>query len=228
MGKIFGNEFYKINKILGEPILVFSIDENQELSLFHTQACFKPSTRATYNFEARAYSLEGTFNDSIDNPIKNGQYFIRLNEFDKKSNYYFIESHNESPTSNNEIYCYCFECNSNISVARLRTNIERKPIVDEDGNHLEVWKYLQKDIPAYLIVATRSFKLQNDGSLDQTIYTLHVPSITDIKEFDRIVINYKDGSIVNYQVDSVGRSLKGIYILQLSFDLRDGIYVEER
>lgn len=179
------------------------------------KASLKESTKAVYSLANRACYFEGNIlvNDSI---INVGDYFIR--ECD--NNNYFVSTLLPEPTDTTTMYIYCVKCNVQLTIQREKqtgTNPVGKPIieyVDVEG---------ATDILGFRDISTRSDKVTNSGSLDQTIYTLTLPQTYVLSKGDRIIMPTNIGGAEaseKYEVESTGNQLVGVTTAQLTKDIR--------
>lgn len=216
--QIFGDTFKTVTEELGEYLFF----ENKQ----KVKASLKHSTKAAYNLAQRQYFFEGYCVSSFadKSPIKGGMYFDRQSIPNKK---YMVVSIGNEYTSNDLSYLYCCETNDKVTL--------QNPIhIEEDYNTTLAFKTYQKDVFCFWNTTVRNLKQTNDGTLEQTIYTMIIPAKYGISVGDRIVrkgfSNGKFGDL-KCKVDSIDSSLmciedekkvkiSGIVYLQLSEDLR--------
>jgi hypothetical protein len=164
-------------------------------------ASLKRSTRATYSLISREHFFEGLI--EAESNLQGGEYFtlrdetymVQTTDFDKESE---------------ELSVYVARTNAVIDVKRETETI------DEYGNVVKTWVPIESSLPVFVEIATRSLKQEDEGLLDQAIYTFQVPSAKDTQVLDRIVFEGKD-----YKLDSKDPTgMRGIVRLQVSPDFR--------
>lgn len=159
------------------------------------------STRATYSLISREHFFEGLI--EAESNLQGGEYFIRRNET-------YLTQTTDFDKLSGELSVYAARTNAVIDIKR------ETETVDEDGNVVKTWEPIISALPAFVEIATRSLKQEDEGLLDTTIYTFQVPSSKDIQDLDRIVYEGK-----NYKLDSTDPTgMRGIKRLQVSPDFR--------
>lgn len=176
------------------------------------------STTATYSLANRAYFYEGQcFKGTPEFAV--GDYFTRT--VDGKT--YFVATIQPEPLAADMVYIFAIQCNCTISILRYAGKT-----ANSSGDLTDEWTTIYENVYAFRDFATRSGKQTNDGTVDQSIYTLILPHSYGLSENDRIVTKYSiNGSYSDtaFKVESMGNSLVGldnlgIDTVQMSLDIR--------
>lgn len=195
-----------------QGMIVRELGENIVVGGLSMKASLKESTKATYSLAGRAYYVEGQCEKGTPQ-ISVGDYFKR--ECDTGD--YFIESVLPEPLADDVVYIYAIKSNCKIDI--LRATSSRNDSGDKESNFETVYS----DVLCFKDVSTRSQKSQNDGKIDQTIYTIILPHKFMLSEGDRVLMsaNVKGEEVKQpYMVESVGNQVVGSDTAQLSFDIR--------
>jgi hypothetical protein len=162
----------------------------------------KASTRATYSLVAREHYFEGLCEAEAN--LQGGEYFTLDSET------YMVQTVNKDKESG-QLFIYVARTNAEITVQR------KSDAYDDNGNLISAsWDSVISDLPVFVEIATRSRKQEDEGLLDQTIYTFQVSSSIGIKEMDRVI--YCDKKLKVDSIDPTG--MRGIVRIQLSPDFR--------
>lgn len=238
VGSHINNRFKKLLNKLGSDIIIEYYTEDEFPMFFSTKVSIIPATEAAYNVTDREFLFKGDFIvPSIILPEKlAGQYFYRDGISGKK--YIFLSAivYPEYPDVG---YMYAVQSNEKINI------YEPYKVTDEYLNQSTVFKRKKADIDAYFTSTLRSTKIQNDGLLDQAIYSLTLPArymlapmqrisrmeFAEVEKHDENGNKYFETELteVNYQVESIDMSLvqinmfgeiNGVLSAQLTKDLR--------
>lgn len=163
----------------------------------------KRSTKAIFSPAAREAMFDGM--------IEAASGLVSGETFSIGSDVYLAQTVDDDPASD-EKNIFVAKTNAIVSILRAEET------VDENFNLHKEWKTLKFGIPCYMEVITRVLSQYDVGLLDNTIYTIQISKLIDIKELDRIKI---DGDDKNYKVESIDNcGLDGVYRIQLSRDTR--------
>lgn len=229
-----GMDFYTIVNNLGEDVS-FNVSRDDTMPMFQTvKASLENATQAAYNMVDRAYLVKGNMvipNSKSTQELK-GLYFTRESVPDK--NYLMISALPE-PQAPLICFVYAVECNAEASLLKKNDNTGEK---DEWGNPISTYRVENENIPVYWYTTLRSYKIQNNGRLDQAIYTMYLPAKYKLSPADKVIkksfVNgvYKDEI---YNVDSIETAMSslnesgeiiGIVSAQLTLNL-DKVVVED-
>lgn len=221
-------DFLKVVNTLGEDV-TFNWSEDKDMPMLETvKASLANATQAAYSMVDRAFLVKGNLVVPKDKGLKDleGEYFKRES---MPSVPYMLLSAIPEPSSPRLCFIYAEECNATISI--LKKNIGSMEDRDKWGNLVTTYSKDKTDIPVYFYTTLRSYKIQNNGKLDQTIYTAHIPAKYKLSPMDKIVKkNFVDGEYkeVVYNVDSVepalvtemgNQELNGVVSMQLTLNL---------
>lgn len=238
VGSHINKRFRNLLNKLGSYIIVeYDIGEQYPM-FFFTKVSIIPATEAAYNVTDREFLFKGDFivPDIVLPEKLAGQYFYRDGIGGKK--YIFLSAiiYPEYPSVG---YMYAVQSNTQISI------YDPYKFTDEYLNEKTVFKRTQANVYAYFTSTLRSAKIQNDGRLDQAIYSIILPArykiapeqrisrmeFVEVEKVDENGNKYYETELaeVNYQVESIDMSLvqidmfgeiSGIVSAQLSKDLR--------
>lgn len=182
-------------KSKGEPITIL---REPQVVFFGS---LKRSTRATYSLTSREHFFEGLIES--DSNLVGGEYFTRRSET-------YLTQTTDFDLESGELSVYAARTNALIDVCR------ETETPDENGNVSKGWPPVLSSLPAFVEIATRSLKQEDEGLLDTAIYTFQFPSSKDAQVMDRVVYEGK-----NYKVDSRDPTgMRGIIRIQVSPDFR--------
>lgn len=234
--KKVGEDFCKIVNNLGENV-TFNLTRNDtDMPMLETvKACLETATSAAYSMVDREFLFKGNM---IVPLLKNvhdlaGLYFTR--EILPNVNYMMISAIPE-PTTPTLCFIYAVQCNGEVVLLQKQTSdMESR---DEWGNIVTKYKRVSKNIPCYWYTTLRSYKIQNNGRLDQAIYSLYIPAKYKLSPMDKIIKKgFWDGEYKEqiYSVDSVETAMSresktdgetvGIISAQLTVNL-DKVVIE--
>lgn len=229
-------EFYDIVKELGEDanIILNGLFDKTEPINEAVKMSITNATQAAYSLVDREFLYKGNFTlpEDVDLKELGGKYFTR--DMFPGRTYMFLSAIPE-PTNEKLGYMYAVQCNQKISLC------DKVKEIDKWGNTKFVYPVSEekKDIPCYFYAALRSYKQQNDGKVDQAMYTLIVPAECQLYPMQKIVRKeftengYDD---VYYLVNSIEMALvsgddndgfTGVQSVQLTKDI-DGGYNGEK
>lgn len=222
-------DFHNIVSTLGEDcyFTVYNPGEMPQVEI--TKMSITNATQAAYSLVDRELLYKGNF----VLPLKfratdlSGQYFERA--LIPGTQYLIISSILE-PTNSKLGFLYAVQCNEIISICKTE---EKK---DEWGNtkNIYVLDKEKSNINCYFYSILRSFKVQNDGKLDQAMYTLLLPSRYKLSPMQKIIKkSFLNGEYTDeyYLVNSIETALtnvneneeiSGIISAQLTKDIDGG------
>lgn len=224
----YSENFYNAVLEQGEDLSIYYVSPDGEINEYPVKASIVTATSAAYNMTDREYLFKGdmTLPEGLHRRYLSGCY-VKRSSYPNKT--YLMLSVISSPVSEKLAYIYMIQCTNEVTLC------EPVEIEDEWENTKEAFVPYAKDIHGYFSTVLRTMKSTNDGSLDQTIYSLVLPARFPVSPFQRIIKkSYQDGTYkdVNYQVESVSTDMLdfdkeneqflGIISLQLSEDLRAG------
>lgn len=206
-----GMDFYAIVNKLGENIY-FNVSRDDKKPVIQTlKASLENATQAAYNMVDRAYLVKGNMvipeSESKSIQELTGLYFTRQSIPNKK---YLMISALPEPQAPLICFIYAVECNEKASILKVSEPSEER---DEWGNPVKTYRVENENIPVYWYTTLRSYKTQNNGKLDQAIYTMYLPAKYKLSPADKITKKsfangeYKDEI---YSVDSVETAMCGI------------------
>lgn len=176
-----GNDFHKLVIDFGETIELTTISGEDEQS-YKIKACLENATQAAYNLVDRAYLVKGNMErpDNLPFEMLTGMCFTR--ESDNST--YLLNTALPEPVAPNLCFVYANKVNATINILeKTKSSMEDR---DEWGNLIEKYTYREKDIPIYWYTTLRSDKIQNNGKLDQTIYSAYIPARYNVCKGDKI------------------------------------------
>lgn len=202
-------DFYAIVNNLGEEVS-FNISRDDTIPMFQTvKASLENATQAAYNMVDRAYLVKGNMVIPESTKIQDltGLYFIRNSIPDK--NYLTISALPE-PQAPLICFVYAVECNAEASLLKKNENTGEK---DEWGNPTSTYRVENSNIPVYWYTTLRSYKIQNNGRLDQAIYTMYLPAKYKLSPTDKVIKkSFVNGAYQDeiYNVDSVETAMSSL------------------
>ena len=230
------SEFYNVVQRLGEDsrIILNSLFDDMPTVEEAVKMSITNATSAAYSLVDREFLYKGNFTlpDGVHLDDLGGKYFTR-DMFPGRT--YMILSAIPDPTNEKLGYMYAVQCNQKVSMC---DKILEK---DQWGNTRPVYPISEtkRDIPCYFYAALRSYKQQNDGKLDQAMYTLIVPAECRLYPMQKIVRKeFTENGYQNvyYLVNSIEMALvsgddndgfTGVQSVQLTKDI-DGGYNGEQ
>lgn len=231
-----GNDFYAIVNRLGENVTFDFQDNPDSLKTQTVKACLETATSAAYSMVDREFLFKGNmvipFN--FNTHELSGMYFQR--DIVPNTSYLMISAIPE-PTSPKICFVYAVQCNSKVSILkRVEGDMDSR---DQWGNIINKYYKLNLEIPCYWYTTLRSYKIQNNGKLDQAIYTMYIPAKYKLSPMDKVLKKtFVDGEYKEevFNVDSVETALTrenesngiipGIVSAQLTLNL-DKVVVED-
>lgn len=222
----YSDNFYHAVLEQGEDLTIYYVSKDGDITEYPVKASIVTATSAAYNMTDREYLFKGdmTLPDGIHRRYLSGCYVKRALYPNKT---YLMLSVISSNVSDKLSYIYMIQCTNEVTLC------EPVEVEDEWENVKEAFVPYAKGIYGYFSTVLRTMKSTNDGSLDQTIYSVVLPSRFPISPFQRLIKKtYEKGSYVdiNYQVESVSTDMLdydeetgqflGIVSAQLSEDLR--------
>ena len=176
-----GNDFLKITKDFGE-IIDLTVESETGSKVYPLHACLENATQAAYNLVDRAYLIKG--NLEMPRGLKfeqlTGMYFKRETD----GGTYILNTAIPEPIAPGLCFIYANKSNGLINILQKTTS----SMDDRDawGNLVEKYTVREKDVPVYWYTTLRSDKVQNNGKLDQTIYSAYVPARYNLCKGDKI------------------------------------------